>query len=976
LAYIIYTSGSTGRPKGVMVTHGNVTTLLDCTQPVYRFGADDVWPWFHSAAFDVSVWEIWGALLNGGRLVVVPYLLSRTPEAFYELLIDQRVTVLNQTPSAFRQLLPADAASPRRHELQLRLVIFAGEALEMSMLGEWFERHGDDRPRLFNMYGITETTVHTTWRRVTRHDVVRASNVGPAIPGMSIVLLDGHGNLVPVGVPGEIHVGGHGVARGYAGRPDLTAQRFVPNSFGAPGERLYRSGDLAVRRAGGELEYLGRIDLQVKIRGFRVELGEIESVLAAHPAVRNAVVLRCEGRLVAYVLLDAEVSDAELRRHALESLPEYMIPAGWVRIDAIPLTTNGKTDRRRLPEWKGAVSPAGTYAPPESEIERTLVRIWSEILGAQRVGMDDNFFELGGDSMRSVQVIAAARKSGVDVSLRDLFQRQTIRGIAATARAATEVVEKSRPFASVAEADRQRLPGSAEDAYPLTLLQGGMLYHAQRDRAASLYHNVTSYFVDGPYDPERMAEALRQVIARHPALRTSLHFSGFSQPLQIVHRSIPLPFEAADAIGTPEAEISARWVALAKSEHFDTARAPLLRVALHRLGEASFHLGMAEHHAILDGWSHAALLTELLQRYLALLGQRAPLPDAPERATFRDFVARERASAQSSETAAWWSAELADAEATLVAPAAERAQTPRSRMVAVGDEIAGRIDAFARELGVPVKSVALTAHLAVLSTLAGRADVITGLTSHGRLEVEGGEAVLGLFLNTLAFRHRIAGSWRSLVRSVFEHEQQLMPHRWWPLGGATAALFDTLFNFVNFHVYRALLDAPGICVRSGENWEHTSFTYSAHFGLDIYDGRLNLELEWNANALDDDDVERIAGCYRRALESIAGTPDQAVGSLLSEAERERIVVEWNAATLPHVAEPMQRGFERQARRTPGAVAVVCGGDSLTYAELNGRANQLARLLRRRGAGAESRVGVIMQRSPSMLVVLLAILKAG
>ncbi|HEY3568484.1 MAG TPA: amino acid adenylation domain-containing protein [Thermoanaerobaculia bacterium] len=405
-AYVIYTSGSTGRPKGVVVTHANVGRLFTATDPWFDFGPEDVWTLFHSYAFDFSVWEIWGALLYGGRLVVVPYWVSRSPEAFFDLLAAERVTVLNQTPSAFRQLLWASEGKPA--DLALRYVVFGGEALEPASLAPWIARYGD-RPRLINMYGITETTVHVTYRPVGEGDLTAGSRIGVPIPDLAVHLLDGALQPVPIGVPGEIHVGGAGLAQGYLGRPELTAERFVPDPFsGSPGARLYRSGDLARRLSDGDLEYLGRADQQVKIRGFRIELGEIEAALAGQPGVREAVVLAREDapgdrRLVAYVAGGA--SDPAVLRQALaERLPDYMIPAAFVFLEALPLTGNGKIDRKALPAPEAAAAPAAELREARDPLEAWLLGQFRDALGlpaGREIGIDDDFFALGGTSITS-----------------------------------------------------------------------------------------------------------------------------------------------------------------------------------------------------------------------------------------------------------------------------------------------------------------------------------------------------------------------------------------------------------------------------------------------------------------------------------------------------------------------------------------------------------------------------------------------
>jgi len=437
LAYVIYTSGSTGKPKGVLVTHGNVTRLFDATDPWYGFGAEDVWTLFHSYAFDFSVWEIWGALLYGGRLVIVPYEVSRSPKELHKLLADQKVTVLNQTPSAFYQLIQAEESGVKDEKLALRLVIFGGEALELKYLKPWFKRHGDKTPQLVNMYGITETTVHVTYRPITYEDVEsgQGSVIGEPIPDLQLYVLDGKLEPVPVGVGGELYVGGAGLGRGYLNRPELTMERFIPDPFSKkPGARLYKSGDVARFLPNRDLEYLGRADQQVQIRGFRVELGEIESVLAEHKTIRQVVVLVREDqpgdqRLVAYFVQASNqaVSIPELRKHLRARLPEYMIPQYFVELEVIPLTPNGKVDRRALPEPQVDRQAEENYVAPRSEVEKTIASIWQELLNIKNVGIHDNFFELGGHSLLLVRMLAKLQKSlRKELSIVEMFRHPTI----------------------------------------------------------------------------------------------------------------------------------------------------------------------------------------------------------------------------------------------------------------------------------------------------------------------------------------------------------------------------------------------------------------------------------------------------------------------------------------------------------------------------------------------------------------------
>lgn len=436
LAYVIYTSGSTGQPKGVLIGHSNVTRLFAATAAWFHFDATDVWTLFHSYAFDFSVWELWGALLYGGRLVIVPHWISRAPENFHALLATEQVTILNQTPSAFYQLMRVESTE----KLKLRWVVFGGEALELQQLKPWFERYGDQMPRLVNMYGITETTVHVTYRPLTLADVTvdQGSVIGIPIPDLKVYLFDQYLQLVPMGVAGELYVGGAGLAQGYLNRPQLTAERFIANPY-CPQERLYKTGDLARYLPNGDIEYLGRVDHQVKIRGFRVELGEIETTLMQHPKVQAAIVIswqdsHADKRLVTYVVGCSEqpLTSGELRRFLKTRLPDYMIPAIFMMLEALPLTAHGKLDRHALPAPEQVrQEPEETFVAPRDALEQKLAKIWEETLDIQPIGIHDNFFDLGGHSLLAVALLDHIEKHlGKSLALISLFQAPTIAQLA------------------------------------------------------------------------------------------------------------------------------------------------------------------------------------------------------------------------------------------------------------------------------------------------------------------------------------------------------------------------------------------------------------------------------------------------------------------------------------------------------------------------------------------------------------------
>jgi amino acid adenylation domain-containing protein len=1012
LAYIIYTSGSTGRPKGVGVSHANVVRLFRSTESLFDFGPGDVWTLFHSHAFDFSVWEIWGALLYGGTLVVVPYWVSRSPATFRELLARERVTVLNQTPSAFRQLVDADAVAERQG-LALRYVIFGGEALDLQSLAPWFERHGDRRPRLVNMYGITETTVHVTWRPVDAADVERnaGSVIGTALPDLSLAVLDRNGEPAPVGVAGEMYVGGAGVARGYLGRPDLTAQRFVPDPFGRePGGRLYRSGDLArylpnlPNLPDGDLEYLGRIDHQVKIRGFRIELGEIETALGEHPAVKQAVVLaRDEGggdrRLVAYLVPGSEALPGieELRAFLRRRLPEPMLPAAFVPLAELPLTAHGKIDRAALPAPERERSRlAGEIVPPRTPEERALAEVWSRVLGLAEVGVGDNFFALGGDSILSIRVRSLAAEKGLCFELQDLFRHQTLGDLARAARTAGEEAEIGEPFALVSPADRKLLPGGLDDAYPLSRLQLGMLFHGESGEGSIPYHNVSRFTLRGVLEPAALERALALLAGRHPVLRTSFEEARFGEPLQLVHREARIPLDFADlrALSPARRErVRDERFETERSLRFDRGRAPLLRLWAHRLTDDTCDLGVTEHHAIVDGWSFATLLSELFALYFTEIDGRpadlAPLP----RIAFRDFVALERRTIASEESRRFWSDRLAGHvfrelprwPGRFPAPAAPAAPARRIQSVPVPLDAAttAALGRLAETLAVPFKSVLLAAHLRVLELLAGDPDVTTGLVVNGRPEVEGGERVLGLFLNTAPFRLRLAeGTWSDLVRAVFAAERDLLPHRRFPLAelqrthGQGRRLFEVSFNYVHFHVLQSTRDLEVLDVRT---FAETSFGLTLHCDRSALGAELEVLLHYDATELFPAQVLAFAELYGRTLPALARSPEASwVSPLpLPEAQLHQIVAEWSqTGPRPDPGITAHRLFRDAAERSPGAVALAWRDERVTYAELALRSRRLAQALRGLGAGPGARIGLCLERSPEMVEALLAVLEAG
>ncbi len=741
LAYVIYTSGSTGKPKGVMVDHAKVMRLFDATDAWYGFGGADVWTMFHSYAFDFSVWEIWGALFHGGRLVIVPFWVSRSPEAFYALLVDEGVTVLDQTPSAFRQLVHADeAAAPElRASLALRWVIFGGEALDVGVLRPWWDRHGDAAPRLVNMYGITETTVHVTYRPVGIADLARpwSSVIGRPIPDLVVHVLDHARNLVPVGVPGEMYVGGAGVARGYLRRPELTAERFVRAPFDVGSEpqtppRLYRTGDLARRLADGDVEYLGRIDHQVKIRGFRIELGEIEAALDAHPAVREAVVVAREGspgdrRLVAYLVpregQAPTVSD--LRAFVAQSLPDVMVPAAFVLLDALPLTENGKVDRRALPTPDEGRRPelGGAYAAPATRAEEEICRIWAAVLRIERVGVHDNFFELGGDSILGIQIVARARDAGLRITPRQVFQHQTVAELAAAAGTTIAV-------------DAEQ--GAVVGPVPLTPIQRWWL---AQDVADPHHHNQAFLLeVREALDPAALGAAIAAIVDHHDMLRLRIVREGGALRQVVVPPGAPAPLDRVDVstLGGASRAAAIEQAAGAAQASLDLVAGPVLRAVLFE-GSPGLLL-LAVHHLAIDGVSWRILLEDLWTAYAQARGGDA-IALGPKTTSFKRWAEKLAAYATSDavrDEEPFWLAE-ARRDAGRLPAGLGGADLEGSTRAVVVELDPGETGQLLREVPevyrTQINDVLLAAFAEAMAPWVGSRRVLVDLEGHGREEI-------------------------------------------------------------------------------------------------------------------------------------------------------------------------------------------------------------------------------------------------
>ncbi|MFH8409943.1 amino acid adenylation domain-containing protein [Streptomyces sp. NPDC018019] len=976
VAYVIYTSGSTGAPKGVVVSHRNVARLLTVTDTRFGFGDDDVHTLFHSYAFDVSVWELWTALGRGGRLVVVPDDVVKSPREFLELLARERVSVLSQTPSAFYQLMRAEAeAGPRLPAL--RAVVFAGEALDLARVRSW---HGPGRPKLVNMYGITETTVHATHIELTDPDEA-AGVIGTALPDLRLHLLDHALRPVPPDCPGEIYVAGPGVTRGYLGRPGLTASRFVADPFGAPGTRMYRSGDLARRRADGTLEYLGRVDQQVKIRGYRIEPAEIEHVLEQHPAVDRAVVLADAdadgGRLLCYAVTKGEPSPAELRAYARTVLPAHMVPAFVLPVDEIPLTGNGKLDRRALPRPEAALRVS---RPPENAAERLLCRLFAETLGMREVGAEDSFFDLGGHSLLATRLINRVRaETGRELSIRTLFDAPVVADLA---QRLPEPAGTAR--AGLATAARP-------ERIPLSPAQRRLWFFHRFAGPNPVYNMSFAVRLSGPLAADHLHAALDDVLARHESLRTTVtEFDG--EPYQRIGTGTELSFRT---VSTSEAELPG-LLADAAAHAFDLAAELPVRALLLETAPERHVLLILLHHIAADGWSLAPLARDLSTAYRARATGRAPQWASPP-VQYADYTLWQRG-LDLRAGIAYWTEALRGAPEVLPLPL----DHPRPPVSAHRGETVGftldaglhaRLVRLARSAGTSLFMVMHAAIAVLLSRLGSGEDIPIGTPVAGRHDDALHETV-GCFVNTVVLRTDLSGmpTFAEVLERVRTTDLDAFAHQEVPFEQVVEAVnpprslsahpvFQVMLAFQD--TPPAAFDMPGLRVEpvaahGGASRLDLLWSLRQHHGADGTEAGVEGELEYDTELFTPASARRLLARLEGLLSAVVAEPHHRIADLpvLVAGERERLTERWNATDHDVPTTTVAELFAAQVLRTPGAPAVRHGDTVLTYRELSERAARIAAQLKARGAGPGSLVALLLRRDPDLPAALLAVQSTG
>uniref|UniRef100_UPI0036DAA4D6 amino acid adenylation domain-containing protein n=1 Tax=Photorhabdus sp. RM322S TaxID=3342825 RepID=UPI0036DAA4D6 len=978
LAYVIYTSGSTGVPKGVMIEHRNTINFLHWAQQA--FGEEEIREVLFSTSmnFDLSVFECFMPLSRGAAIYLVDDALSLMQHAL-------PVTLINSVPSAMKPLLQARALMASVHTVNL-----AGEPLKGALIEQIFE--DTQIQRLCNLYGPSETTTYSAWLPIQRGDRIIES-IGRPIANTCLYLLDEYGQPVPLGVVGEIYIGGAGVARGYLNRPDLTAERFLIDPFSdVANARMYRTGDLARYLPDGNLEFLGRNDQQVKIRGFRIEPGEIESRLVEHPAVSESVVLAQgegqEKRLVAYVVAEAhEGLVNSLHTYLGAMLPDYMVPSAFVRLDAFPLTPNGKLDRQALPAPDNEAVARQVYEAPQGEMEIALAAIWREVLGVEQISRYDNFFALGGHSLLAVRVMNRIAALGIELPLTTLFKSPSLRAFAEAMQARQGQPDTILPAI---------VPISREGELPLSFAQQRLWFLAQLEGVSETYHIPIALRLCGELDIVAWQKALDTLFARHEALR-SVFVSVDGQPqVRLLAPDSGLLLSQDDLRGVPDVDKVLERLSVEEAHaSFDLDSGPLIRACLIRIADDEYQFLLTQHHIISDGWSANVLVQELNTLYTAFMaGQSDPLPPLaiqyPDYAAWqRQWLSAERIQAQSD----YWRAMLADAPVLLDLPT-DRPRPPEQSFA--GDAVPVNLDVelttalkhLSEQHGITLFMTLLSAWAVVLSRLSGQEDVVIGTPSAGRGRQEV-EPLIGFFVNTLALRMDLSGELtvpellarvRQTALAAQEHQdlpfEQVVEIVQPPRRLAHTPLFQVMFAWQNNESTEWGL--PGLAV-SPVDQAVDVVKFDLELNLLEEEGGIVGALSYATALFDPSTMERQVEYLHAVLKAMVANPQQPVREMdiLSPADRKLLLETWNVtATAYPETLCVHQLFEQQVEKTPESEALVCEGRTLSYAELNAHANRLAHQLITLGIKPDQRVAICVSRSPAMVVGLLAVMKAG
>lgn len=1011
-----------------MIPHRGILNRLLWMQEYFQITPSDAVLQKTPYTFDVSVWEFFWPLMFGARLVIAKPGGHKDNSYLSELIFSEKITTIHFVPSMLKLFLHINNIEDKcKH---LNRVICSGEALTTSIVDRFYRCFNDKSISLYNLYGPTEASVDVTYWHC---DALRKQSfipIGYPISNTQIYILDDYLQPMPIDVPGVLYIGGVGLATGYLNRPELTASRFIVNPFNKQkNQRIYNTGDLACYHADGSIEFLGRIDNQVKIRGLRIELSEIENVLKQFAAIKEAIVIAQEDklgekRLIAYIVPKNPKNFpniSELRKFISKKLPDYMVPQVFMYLSVIPLTANGKLDYKSLPtptRTRPDIDKA--YIAPQTENEKIFSEIWCEILGLDRVGVNDNFFELGGDSMKILQSIVRLNQKSIQLSIQHFFQYPTIDQLIKVSHYEKVEHTVTHPFSLISKEDLGKIPVGIEDAYPMTMLQRGMVFHNEFSKESHFYQVVMSFHIRGPLDNTKFESALIDIMKRHFVLRTAFDVTNFSEPMQLIYFNAKPPISFLDIMQLSKTQQENKIEELIKTEvnhFFAWDQAPLFRTTLCKVSEDEFYFLISYPDAILDGWSASSLTVEIFNRYSEYVKEQVSALKPSPAVTYRDFVSAELAAIKSPTFKDFWINKTQNSIFNKIHrwPVSYKnglAYTfSDDYEITIPKGVYDGLKKLAVLAGTPIKHVLLAAHLKLLSILTNHDDITTGLVANGRIEKEGGDQCLGNHLNTIPFRMKLtSGNWLELIKNTFSHEQECLPYRRFPnsylqLRQHNNQLYETGFNYTHFHAFRNY-EGHDICFfLDGKLTDPFHYVYVATFRTNEWnvhnaailkeDARAEREkqkkyekecglsselvvaLNYNDNEISYDQIKSIGECYQNVLTTMVNQPYERHDfcCLLTNSEKEKISDQWNQNNVKYPNKFVHEIFSEQAKKTPDSIAVITEDDKLTYRELDERSNQLANFLQSLSTPKQN-IAVCMYRSKEMVIALLGILKSG
>ncbi|WP_066501702.1 non-ribosomal peptide synthetase [Abyssisolibacter fermentans] len=1005
LAYIIFTSGTTGKPKGVMVEHKNVVQLMKSSREMFDFCNEDIWTMFHSYCFDFSVWEMFGALLYGGKLIVIPKLTTKDPKRFLKVLREEKVTVLNQVPSAFYNLINDELEYDERN-LSLRYVIFGGEKLSPYKLKKWKEKYHNTR--LINMYGITEITVHGTFKEINDNEIANnISNIGKPLPNVCTYVMDNDLNILPIGVPGELCVGGEGIVRGYLNRTDLNKEKFVVNQYRLSG-KLYKSGDLVRLLNSGELEYLGRIDQQVKIRGYRVELGEIESQLLRHESIKEVTVIVREENdgnkyLCAHFVRQNNISIGNLRDYLSKYLPKYMIPAYFIELDKIPLTKNGKIDRKELLKYHTNINTDIQFESPNNEIEEKLVEIWKKTLNVDQIGVKSNFFDIGGDSIKAIRLISLVNSEfNVDLKITDLYSNKTIEKLAKIILE-NKIDCRNYEFENVLKEINDiknrinidnKLQENIEDIYPMSEIQKGMVFHSMKNTGSCVYHNQMTFQMKyNNFETNIFKNALTLMVEKHSILRTGFNLDEYKEPLQIVYKNISPDFEhynISNMKKNDQEKYIQNFLNVDKQRSFEFKKAPLWRIKTFDIGNENIFALLISHHSIFDGWSDSSFVTELHNTYLKLKSDPDFVPEKLKN-TYKDYVVQQVIEKQNAESVNYWKNHL-DGYKRLdlfkIFGKKGKSNTRKTYLHKLPTEVLVKLKRRAKQYNTSAKNVCFGAYVYMLNMISYQDDIVVGLVTNNRPICEDGDKILGCFLNTVPVRIKNINNikWSEYIELINQKMEVLKKYDAMPLveiikniGEKTQdrnPIFDVYFNYVDFYVYNDLEQNNSNRTLNVKGNAITNSLFD--FTIDTTFEGFRITTVYDDLIIGDAVVKKLCRYYEKILEQFINNPEEVLNKdkIILFEEKQKLLSMSNDGVENIEEITIHELFEKQVKKTPNNIAVVFEGKYLTYRELNEKSNKFARVLRKKGVKADTIVGIMLERSVEMIVGIMAILKAG